>query len=120
MLKNLILNFLIAWKHPRWRWALVTAMLSDALGFGVALFPPVQWALDAVTAAALFALLGFRWLLLPALAIELIPAVQLFPAWTLFVAAMASTETRKSSQDTGTVELSKDCGNPDEKRKPIP
>lgn len=64
MLKNLIQNFLMAWKFPRWRWALVTAVLSDAVGFGVALIPPVQWLVDVVTAVVLFAVLGFRWPLL--------------------------------------------------------
>ena len=59
------------------------------------LMPPVQWLLDAVTAAALFVVLGFRWPLLPALAVEVVPALQLFPTWTLVVAAMASTETEK-------------------------
>lgn len=93
MPKNLIQHFLMASKLPRWRWALVTALLSDALGFGVMLWPPALWLLDAVTAVALFALLGFRWPLLPALAIEVVPGLELFPAWTLVVAALASTET---------------------------
>jgi hypothetical protein len=77
---KLVHNFKTALKHPRWRWALLTAVLSDALGFGVVLLPPVQWALDAVTAGVLFAVLGFRWAPLSALAIEVVPAVQLFPA----------------------------------------
>ena len=75
----------------------MTAVLSDALGFGVALLPPVQWLLDAATAGVLIAVLGFRWTLLSALVIEVVPALQLFPAWTLVVAALASAETRKSS-----------------------
>ena len=54
MLKSLVPNFLAAWKVPRWRWALLTAAASDALGFGVVLWPPLQWLLDAVTAAAAF------------------------------------------------------------------
>jgi len=103
-LKNLVHNFLIAWKFPRWRWALVIALLSDALGFAVALIPPAEWVLDALTAGVLFAVLGFRWPLLVALAIEAVPALQLFPAWTLVVAALASTETRPSLQGTGPVD----------------
>jgi len=95
---NLLRNFLIAWKFPRWRWALLTAILSDALGFGLVLLPPVQWLLDAVTAGVLIAVLGFRWPIFSALAIEVVPALQLFPAWTLAVAALAATETRKSLQ----------------------
>lgn len=97
MLKHLIQNFLLAWKFPHWRWALLTAAVSDALGFGVALYPPIQWVLDAITAVVLFAVLGFRWPLLPALAIEVVPGLQLFPAWTLVVAALASAE--KAPQD---------------------
>lgn len=96
MLMNLVHNFLMAWKFPRWRWALLTALLSDALGFGVVLLPPLQWMLDAVTAGVLFAVLGFRWPLLSALAVEVVPALQLFPAWTLVVAALASTENREA------------------------
>lgn len=92
MLKNLIHNLLWALKSPRWRWALAAAVVSDALGFGLTLYPPAYWILDAVTAVVLLAVLGFRWPLLPALAIEVVPGLQLFPAWTLVVAALASTE----------------------------
>jgi hypothetical protein len=93
VLRRLVRNFLAAWRLPRWRWALIVALLSDALGFGVALWPPLQWLLDAVTAGVLFAVLGFRWPLLSALAIEVVPVLQLFPAWTLVVVALASAET---------------------------
>ena len=102
-MKSLLQNFLFAWQYPRWRWALVVALLSDAVGFGVALIPPVQWLLDAVTAVVLFAVLGFRWPLLSALAVEAVPALQLFPAWILVVAALASTDTRKSAPGTAAV-----------------
>jgi hypothetical protein len=94
VLSNMIHNFLRAWKFPRWRWALLTAVLSDALGFGVVLFPPVQWLLDAVTAIVIFAVLGFRWPLLAALAVEAVPGLQVFPAWTLVVLALAAAETQ--------------------------
>lgn len=96
-MRNLIRNFLTAWRLPRWRWALVVAVLSDILGFGVAIWPPAQWILDGVTAIVLFALLRFRWPLLPALAIEVVPGLQLFPAWTLVVAALAGTEKPKAA-----------------------
>ena len=103
MPKNLLHNFLMAWKFPRWRWALLIALLSDAVGFGLVLIPPLEWLLDAVTAAVLFGVLGFRWPLSAALAFEAVPGLQLFPAWILVVAALASTETRKSPRSTGTV-----------------
>ena len=76
------------------RWALLIALVSDALGFGVALFPPLQWVLDAVTAIALLMVLGFRWPLLIALGIEVIPAIELFPAWTLVVLAMMASDKK--------------------------
>ena len=104
IVQNLIQHLLTAWKYPRWRWALVTAGLSDTVGFGVALIPPLQWLLDGVTAAVLFAVLGFRWPLLWALAIEAVPGLQLFPAWTLVVAALASSDTRKTPRGTVAVE----------------
>jgi hypothetical protein len=84
-------HFKAAWKIPRWRWALLIAVVSDALGFGVALLPPVQWALDGVTAAALLVVLGFRWQLLAALIVEAVPALEVFPSWTLVVLAMATS-----------------------------
>jgi len=83
-------------RTPKLRWALLIALISDALGFGVVLMPPVQWILDAVTAVTLLAVLGFRWPLLIALVIEVIPAIELFPAWTLVVLGMAASENRRS------------------------
>jgi hypothetical protein len=85
-------NLQIALKSPRLRMALLVAIISDALGFGVLLFPPLQWLLDAVTALALLIIMGFRWQLFFALAVEVIPAIQLFPAWTLVVLAMAASK----------------------------
>jgi hypothetical protein len=87
-------SFLHSWT-PKLRWALLIALISDALGFGVVMFPPLQWLLDAVTAATLLMVMGFRWPLLIALAIEAIPAIELFPAWTLAVIGMAASENRK-------------------------
>lgn len=92
VLKRLYEQFLVAWRLPRWRWALLVAGVSDVLGFGMVFLPPVQWVLDVATALVLFAVLGFRWPLLIALGIEVVPVLELFPAWTLFVAAMASAE----------------------------
>jgi len=93
MLNGTVRNLSVAMKSPRWRWALLTAALSDALGFGVTLLPPVQWVLDAATAAVLFIVLGFRWPLLSALVVEAVPGLELFPTWSLVVAALAATST---------------------------
>jgi len=84
-------NFITALKLPRWRWALFIAVVSDALGFAVVWFPPAQWLLDAATAIALLFALGFRWPLFIALAVEVVPALELFPAWTLVVLALLAT-----------------------------
>ena len=92
---NLAHSILLIWRNSYWRRALVIALLSDALGFGVVLMPPVQWALDILTAVALLAVLGFRWSLLVAMAIEAVPALELFPAWPLVAAALAGMETRR-------------------------
>ena len=62
------------------------------LGFAVVLLPPVQWLLDALTALALLIVLGLRWPLFVALAIELVPALAVFPAWTLVVLAMSADQ----------------------------
>lgn len=100
MLPQLTHNLRIAWKHPRWRWALVVAVLSDAVGFGLVLAPPLHWTVDALTAILLFVVLGFRWGLLMALAVEVVPGLQVFPAWTLVVLALASTERRITTQES--------------------
>jgi hypothetical protein len=47
--------------------------------------------LDLVTALVLFVLLGRRWLLLPALIMEAIPGLWVFPFWMLVVGAIAVT-----------------------------
>ena len=56
---------------------------------------PLQCLVDAATALVLFAVLGFRWTLLVALAAEAVPGLQLFPAWTLSVAALAGMDASK-------------------------
>lgn len=69
--------------------ALVVAVASDAFSVAVELLPPVQIGIDLVTAVVLFAVLGFRWPLLPALIVEAIPGLSLFPTWTLAVGTIA-------------------------------
>ncbi len=96
MLNTFVRNFLAAWKIPRWRAALLIAAVSDAIGFGVVLFVPLQWAVDVLTAGALLWVLGLRWAIVPAVAVEVVPGLQLFPAWTLFVLAMAGTDNTSS------------------------
>jgi hypothetical protein len=79
-----------ATKHSRKRIALAIAVaaVSDALAFFVVVLPPLQWALDIVTAALLFLILGRRWAILPGLVSEAIPGLALFPAWILVVGSI--------------------------------
>jgi rfaE bifunctional protein nucleotidyltransferase chain/domain len=75
------------------------AALSDALSFGFTFTGPVEMSIDALTAVALFALLGFRPGLLIPLVIEAIPGLSSFPTWTLAVGAFMALEKPVSSSD---------------------
>lgn len=84
--------------------ALLVAVASDAFSVAVELLPPVQIGIDLVTAVVLFAVLGFRWPLLPALIVEAIPGLSLFPTWTLAVGAIAflgETPKRDAARSDG-------------------
>jgi hypothetical protein len=97
---KLVRGFREAWRSPRWRLALLIAAVSDAIGFGFGLIPLIQWIVDAATAVALLLVLGFSWPLLAALAIEAIPALEMFPTWTLVVVVMAGSARPKNPQST--------------------
>jgi len=72
------------------------AAISDALSVVFTLTPPFEWATDLATALALFAILGWQWVLLPGLIMEAIPGLYIFPFWTLAVAAVAAWGTVRS------------------------
>ena len=69
--------------------AFVIAGASDLIGALASLAPPIGWAIDVVTAALLFVVLGWQWLLLPGLVLEAIPGVGVLPFWLLVVGAIA-------------------------------
>jgi hypothetical protein len=69
--------------------AFVVAAVSDVISYWTELVPPVQWAVDLVTALLLFVILGWRWAILPGLLAEAIPGVAAFPVWVLVVASVA-------------------------------
>ena len=69
--------------------AFLIAAVSDILSLLFSWAPPVEWAIDAVTAALLFVLLGFRWELLLPILPEAIPGVAMFPFWLMDVAFIA-------------------------------
>jgi hypothetical protein len=73
--------------------AFAVAGLSDVIGAFASLAPPIGWAVDVVTAALLFVVLGWRWLLLPGLVLEAIPGLGVFPFWLLVVGAIAVVGT---------------------------
>jgi hypothetical protein len=69
--------------------AFVIAALSDGICFFATPIPPIVWAVDLLTATALFLILGWHWLLLPGLIMEAIPGIGMIPIWLLVVAAIA-------------------------------
>jgi hypothetical protein len=69
--------------------AFVIAGVSDVIGGFASLAPPIGWAVDVVTAALLFVVLGWQWLPLPGLVLEAIPTVGVLPFWLLVVGAIA-------------------------------
>jgi hypothetical protein len=69
--------------------AFAVAGLSDFISAFTAFAPPLEWAVDLATAALLFVVLGWRWLLLPGLLMEAIPGFGAFPFWILVVSAIA-------------------------------
>lgn len=77
--------------------ALAVAAISDAISVFAEFVPPAEWALDVVTAIVLFAVLGFRWPLLPVLVVEAVPGLAAFPTWVLAVGVIAGTTPTKPS-----------------------
>ncbi len=77
---------------PRFRAALVLAILADALQ--ILVFPlfvegvasPADDILDFGIAAVLVKLLGWHWEFLPSFFAKLVPGVDLVPFWTMAVA----------------------------------
>lgn len=65
--------------------ALAIAAASDIFSLLFAFAYPVAIAVDVLTAILLFAVLGRRWLLAPALLAEAIPGLAVFPFWFLAV-----------------------------------
>jgi len=74
---------------PRLVAAFAVAGISDAMAAWFTFIPPLEWGLDLATALLLFAILGWRWILLPGLILEAIPGLSIFPFWVLVVVAVA-------------------------------
>ena len=76
-------------QHRRAAW--IVALAADGLQwvlfpmFGLGALSPFNNALDVVTGAVLWRLLGWHWALLPTFVAELLPGVDLVPCWTAAV-----------------------------------
>ena len=79
--------------------AFTVAALADGLSFFLTLTPPVQWAVDLVTAIVLFMMLGWQWILLPGLIMEAIPGLYVFPFWVLVVGAVVMWGSARPKPD---------------------
>lgn len=62
--------------------------------FGEGFASPFNDALDVVVAGVLIKLLGFHWALLPALAAEVVPVLDLAPTWTASVLFITASPKR--------------------------
>ena len=82
------------------RTARIIALGADAVQIALAPFfgegfaSPFNDALDLIVAAALIKLLGFHWALLPTLAAEAVPALDLAPTWTAAVLFVTGSKRR--------------------------
>lgn len=63
--------------------------------FGEGFASPFNDVLDVVVAGVLIKLLGFHWALLPALAAEAVPALDLAPTWTASVLLITGFSARR-------------------------
>jgi MFS superfamily sulfate permease-like transporter len=75
--------------------SLAVAAMSDGLSILLTPVPPLQWAVDGVTALLLFVVLGWQWILLPGLVMEAIPGLNVVPFWVLVVGAVAMWGTAR-------------------------
>lgn len=73
--------------------AFTVAGVSDGFSMWLTFIPPLEWGLDLVTALLLFAILGWRWVMLPGLILEAVPGLSIFPFWVLVVVAVAVWDT---------------------------
>ena len=76
--------------------ALAADVLQIAIAplFGEGFASPFNDALDLAVAIVLVRLLGFHWALLPALAAEAVPALDLAPTWTAAVLLITGSGRR--------------------------
>ncbi len=80
--------------------ALLIAVFADILQvvllplFGGGIASPVNDALDVLIAVIMTTLLGFHWQFLPSFVSELVPVLNIAPAWTIAVLWVGRTTSR--------------------------
>lgn len=92
-------------RHAR-KWlvlAMMIACCSDVISVLIEFVPPLQLLVDLVTAILLFMILGWRWLLLPALVAEAIPGISVFPVWLLVVISIAVAGNIRNQSGAGKI-----------------
>jgi hypothetical protein len=98
-------DFLKGLKSREHRLAWLVAIAADCIQiFAMPLFAagglsPADALLDVAVAAILVRLLGWHWALLPALAAELIPGVDLIPTWTAAVFYVTQQKVRSGEPE---------------------
>jgi hypothetical protein len=75
--------------------AFLVAAVSDAGSIPAEAIPPLEWGIDIVTAVLLLLILGFHWQFVPALIVEAIPGLAVFPSWMAAVLAIVAASRMK-------------------------
>lgn len=76
--------------QARYVGAIVVAAASDVLSAVFVFIPPVEVAIDLLTALTIWWLMGWRWAMLIPLIAEAIPGVAVFPTWFVVVLALGA------------------------------
>lgn len=85
--------------------ALVIAVFADLTQllllplFGEGIVSPLNDALDVMVAFVMVTLLGFHWQFLPSFVSELVPVLNVAPAWTIAVLWVRRNERRTAEPD---------------------
>jgi hypothetical protein len=74
-------------------WAFFPAMVEGGMS-------PFDWVEDGIVTVILLLILGFRWELIVAFGLELVPFIDMFPTWTAFMLFIIAESYRKSAPAT--------------------
>lgn len=78
----------------KWRFilAFLVALTADTVGAPLGSFNIV---FDVFVAIILIVILGFNWMIIPALLVECVPGLGVFPTWAMAIMAIAGWKTIK-------------------------